>query len=42
MTLTQLKRYGLQKDSKEYKPTPPDFDIEELVKRIAFGGNRGR
>ncbi|KJZ36652.1 hypothetical protein VC33_15740 [Pseudomonas fluorescens] len=33
----QLKRYGLQKDSKEYKPTPPDFDIAEIKKRIRLG-----
>ncbi|MDA7088429.1 hypothetical protein PH586_18775 [Pseudomonas sp. SA3-5] len=33
----QLKRYGLQKDSKEYKPTPPDFDIAEIEKRIRLG-----
>ncbi|WP_250135485.1 hypothetical protein, partial [Pseudomonas aeruginosa] len=33
----QLKKYGLQKDSKEYKPTPPDFDIAEVKKRIHLG-----
>lgn len=33
----QLKRYGLQKDSKEYKPTPPDFDPAEIEKRIRLG-----
>ena len=35
----QLKQYGLQKDSKEYKPTPPDFDLEEIEKRIGLGRN---
>lgn len=33
----QLKEYGLQKDSKEYKPTPPDFNIAEVKKRIHLG-----
>lgn len=33
----QRKRYGLQKDSKEYKPTPPDFDLAEIDKRIRLG-----
>lgn len=33
----QLKKYGLQKDSKEYKPTPPDFEIAEVKKRIHLG-----
>ena len=33
----QLKRYGLQKDSKEYKPTPPDFAAAEIEKRIRLG-----
>jgi len=33
----QLKRYGLQKDSKEYKPTPPDFDPAEIENRIRLG-----
>lgn len=33
----QLKQYGLQKDSKEYKPTPPGFDIAEVKKRIQLG-----
>lgn len=33
----QLKLYGLQKDSKEYKPTPPDFDHDKIKKRIALG-----
>ena len=33
----QLKRYGLQKDSKEYKPTPPGFDPAEIEKRISLG-----
>jgi hypothetical protein len=38
----QLKRYGLQKDSKEYKPTPPDFDPAEIEKRIRLGRNTRR
>jgi hypothetical protein len=33
----QLKKYGLQKDSTEYKPTPPDFDLIEIAKRIRLG-----
>lgn len=33
----QRKGYGLQKDSKEFKPTPPGFSIEELQTRIARG-----
>lgn len=33
----QLKRYGLQKDSKAYKPTPPDFDPTEVERRIHLG-----
>lgn len=33
----QRKGYGLQKDSKEFKPTPPGFPIEELQVRIALG-----
>lgn len=33
----QLKGYGLQKDSKEYKPTPPGFDPEEIRKRVDLG-----
>jgi hypothetical protein len=33
----QLKRYGLQKDSEQYKPPPPDFDTAEIEKRIRLG-----
>jgi hypothetical protein len=33
----QLKKYGLQKDSKHYKPTPPDFDQAEIEKRVRLG-----
>lgn len=33
----QLKKYGLQKDSKDYKPTPPDFHLAEIEKRIRLG-----
>lgn len=36
----QLKKYGLQKDSKDFKPTPPDFDHTEIQKRIALGRNK--
>lgn len=38
----QLNRYGLQKDSKEYKPTPPDFDPAEIEKRIRLGRSRSK
>lgn len=33
----QRKGYGLQKESREFKPTPPDFPMSELRKRIALG-----
>ena len=33
----QLKGYGIQKDSKEYKPTPPSFNSAEIAKRIRLG-----
>lgn len=33
----QLKKFGLQKDSKDYKPTPPDFDRVEVQKRVQLG-----
>ena len=33
----QLKKYGLQKESDEYKPTPPDFDLNEVQKRVNLG-----
>lgn len=33
----QLKGYGLQKDSKEYKPTPPGFDPAQIKRRVALG-----
>lgn len=33
----QLKKFGLQKDSKDYKPTPPDFDRIEIQKRVQLG-----
>jgi len=29
----QIKGYGLQKDDKDFKPTPPDFDSKEVNKR---------
>lgn len=33
----QRKGYGLQKDAKEFKPTPPDFPRAALRKRINLG-----
>ncbi len=33
----QRKGYGLQKDAKEFKPTPPDFPMAALKKRISLG-----
>lgn len=33
----QRKGYGLQKDSKDFKPTPPGFPMNELKARIALG-----
>lgn len=33
----QRKGYGLQKESKEFKPTPPGFSLAELQVRIALG-----
>lgn len=33
----QLKDYGLQKESKDYKPTPPDFARSEVLKRVRLG-----
>lgn len=33
----QRKGYGLQKDSKDFKPTPPGFPLAELQARIALG-----
>ena len=33
----QRKRYGLQKDSDEFKPTPPDFDVDDVFDRINLG-----
>ena len=37
----QLKLYGVQKDSKFYKPTPPDFDRSDVKKRIKLGKKSG-
>lgn len=34
----QRKRYGLQKDSENYKPTPPGFKLSEVRARIRLGG----
>jgi hypothetical protein len=36
----QLKKYGLQKESKTFKPTPPDFSVAEIKKRIRLGRKR--
>lgn len=33
----QRKDYGLQKDSKEFKATPPGFKQEDVLTRIKFG-----
>jgi hypothetical protein len=33
----QRKGYGLQKASKDFKPTPPGFPLDELKKRMAAG-----
>lgn len=33
----QLKGYGLQKDSGEFKPTPPGFQPAEVKKRVRLG-----
>lgn len=33
----QRKGYGLQKDSTEFKPTPPGFDIADVKSRISLG-----
>lgn len=33
----QRKGYGLQKESREFKPTPPEFPLDGLLKRIALG-----
>lgn len=33
----QRKGYGLQKESKDFKPTPPGFSIEDLQARMALG-----
>jgi hypothetical protein len=33
----QSKLYGLQKESEDFKPTPPDFPREDVLARIALG-----
>ena len=33
----QRKGYGLQKESKDFKPTPPGFPLDEVQARIALG-----
>lgn len=40
----QSKGYGLQKDSEEYKPTPPDLKRSDILERVSLGRNlrRGR
>jgi hypothetical protein len=36
----QRRGYGLQKESEDYKPTPPDFDTAEVRSRIRLGRNQ--
>jgi hypothetical protein len=38
----QLKKYGLQKDSEDYKPTPPDFDRLKILKRVHLGVKKAK
>ncbi len=38
----QKKLYGLQRDSRIYKPTPPDFDPNDAIKRIRLGKKKQR
>ncbi len=33
----QRKGYGLQKDSKDFKPTPPGLKVEDVKERIQLG-----
>jgi hypothetical protein len=33
----QMKGYGLQKDSKDFKPTPPGFNVVDVKARILLG-----
>lgn len=33
----QRKGYGLQKDSKDFKPTPPGFNVADVKARISLG-----
>ncbi len=33
----QKKKYGLQKDSEDFKPTPPGLDIKDVRKRMDLG-----
>jgi hypothetical protein len=33
----QRKKYGIQKDSEFFKPTPPGFNVEDVKTRINFG-----
>ncbi len=38
----QKKKYGLQRGSKIYKPTPPDFEQSDAIKRIRLGNKKQR
>lgn len=33
----QRKKYGLQKDSQQFKPTPPGFSMDDLNERVNLG-----
>ena len=33
----QMRKYGLQKESRDYKPAPPDFDAKEVLARVRLG-----
>lgn len=37
LRIHQRKGYGLQKESLDFKPTPPEFPMDGLQKRIALG-----
>lgn len=38
----QRKGYGLQKDSKVFKPTPPEMNLNDITARIRLGRQTGR
>ncbi len=35
----QRKDYGLQKDSQDFKPTPPGLNLEDVITRINLGNS---